>query len=243
MLATFGVAGIFAFIFYVESWWNPDFGRESKRRLVSFSVGAAVTYVFIHLLPELAAASERFVELDERRALPFPHLRVYGAALAGFMLFYGLEHMVRWVHVSSETAEQREEAIHLRILTASYALYVFAVCYAMAHEARIGSGELALYALAMGLHFFGFAHGLQRDSRGAYERFGRHVLAAAALFGWAVALLPIPESVAYTMLGFAAGVLIMNTVTSELAGLAEGRFFPFLAGGVAYAFLLLLLDS
>lgn len=241
-LETLGAAAVFVLIFYAESWWKPNFGGETKRRLVSFSVGMAVAYVFVHLLPELATTTAEFVELDEARELPFPHLRVYVAALLGFMLFYGLENMVRWAGATqAEAGEEREETIHLKILTASYALYVFVVCYVMAHEIRSGSGELALYAFAMGLHFLGFAYGLRRDSSRMYLQWGRHVLAAAALLGWATALLlPLPESFAYTLLGFVAGVLIMDTVTSELAGQAEGRFFPFLTGGVAYTCILML---
>ncbi len=246
-LATLAAAIVFALIFYSQSWLRLKFGHETRRRVVSFSVGMAVAYVFVHLLPELAATSSEFVELDAARELPFPHLRIYAAALLGFMLFYGLENMVRWSHVSDVAAEAEaeagEESIRLRILTASYALYVFVVCYVMAHEARVGDGALALYALAMGLHFLGFAYGLRRDNSTIYRRWGRHVLAGAALLGWAVALLlPFSDSVSYTLLGFVAGVLIMDTVTSELAGQAEGRFPAFLAGGVAYTLILLLVD-
>ena len=245
-LATFGAAAVFVLIFYAESWWQPKLGREVTRRVVSFSVGMAVAYVFVHLLPELATTTAEFVELDEARELPFPQLRVYVAALLGFMLFYGLENMVNWARLAQaeggeERGEELGETVHLKILTASYALYVFVVCYVMAHEIRSGSGELALYAFAMGLHFLGFAYGLRRDSSKTYLRWGRHVLAAAALLGWATALLlPLPESFAYTLLGFVAGVLIMDTVTSELAGQAEGRFFAFLTGGIAYTFILVL---
>ena len=168
-LATFGAAAVFVLIFYAESWWKPSFGGETTRRLVSFSVGMAVAYVFVHLLPELATTTAEFVELDEARELPFPHLRIYVAALLGFMLFYGLENMVNWARVAQaeggeERGEELGETVHLKILTASYALYVFVVCYVMAHEIRSGSGELALYAFAMGLHFLGFAYGLRRDS-------------------------------------------------------------------------------
>ena len=241
-LETFGAAAVFVLIFYAESWWRPNFGGQTKRRLVSFSVGMAVAYVFVHLLPELATTTAEFVELEEARELPFPQLRVYVAALLGFMLFYGLENMVRWGGTAqTEAGEERAETIHLKILTVSYALYVFVVCYVMAHEIRSGSGELALYAFAMGLHFLGFAYGLRRDSSKTYQQWGRHVLAAAALLGWATALLvPLPEFLAYTLLGFVAGVLIMDTVTSELAGQAEGRFFPFLTGGIVYTFILML---
>ena len=241
-LATFGAATVFVVIFYAESWWQLKLGHEVTRRIVSFSVGMAVAYVFVHLLPELATTTAELMELDEARELPFPQLRIYVAALLGFMLFYGLENMVSWARVThAESGEEHEETIHLKILTASYALYVFVVCYVLAHEIRSGAGELALYAFAMGLHFLGFAYGLRRDSSRTYQRWGRHVLAAAALLGWVIALLlPLPEFFAYTLLGFVAGVLIMDTVTSELAGQAEGRFVAFLTGGIVYTLILLL---
>jgi hypothetical protein len=242
-LATLSAAAAFLLIFYAESWWQPQLGRELTRRVVSFSVGMAVAYVFVHLLPELAAATVEFVDLDQARELPFPHLRIYGAALLGFMIFYGLENMVRWPRVMGEVEQERAETVHIKILTFSYALYVFVVCNAMTHQFRLGGGELALYAFAMGLHFLGFAYGLRRDSSKLYARWGRHLLATAALVGWATALLvPIPESFAYTLLGFVAGVLIMDTVTSELAGQAQGRFFAFLTGGVTYTIVLLFVD-
>jgi hypothetical protein len=243
-LATLGAAAIFVLIFYGESWWRLRVNPETTRRIVSFSTGMAVAYVFVHLLPELAAATSELVEISEERGLPFADLMVYSAALLGFMLFYGLENMVSWSRLTHAEGgqEHARKRIRLRVLTGSYALYVFVVCYVMAHEMRAGGGQLALYALAMGLHFLGFAYALRRDSDTAYRQRGRHVLAAAALLGWAVALLlPVPEAFAYTLLGFVAGVLIMDTVTSELAGEAEGRFSAFLAGGAVYTVVLLLI--
>ena len=99
-LATFGAAAVFVLIFYAESWWQLELGREVTRRIVSFSVGMAVAYVFVHLLPELATTTAELMELDEARELPFPQLRIYVAALLGFMLFYGLENMVSWARVT-----------------------------------------------------------------------------------------------------------------------------------------------
>ena len=245
-LATFGAAAVFVLIFYAESWWQLKLGREVTRRVVSFSVGMAVAYVFVHLLPELATTTAELIELDEARELPFPQLadlrrcpaRIHALLRAREHGELGARDRGR---ARRRSGEELEETVHLKILTASYALYVFVVCYVMAHEIRSGSGELALYAFAMGLHFLGFAYGLRRDNSRTYLRWGRHVLAAAALLGWATALLlPLPESFAYTLLGFVAGVLIMDTVTSELAGQAEGRFFAFLTGGIVYTFILLL---
>jgi len=244
-LATLAAAAIFAFIFYGESWWQwPKKGQPGSRRVVSFSAGIAVAYVFIHLLPELAAASVEFVEATAEHALPFPRHRVHGTALLAFVLFYGLAHMVNWARLGGgHGGEEEAEGIHFRLLAGSYALYVFVVSYLMAHQMEAGGGQLALYAVAMGLHFLGLAYSLRGDCQPLYDSWGRHALAGAAIAGWAVALLaPLPESAAFTLLGFVAGAVIMNTMTSELPEEKEGRFFAFLAGAVVYTAVLLLID-
>ena len=245
-LAILGAAAVFALIFYGRVLVAAEIrAQETRRRVVSFSTGMAVAYVFVHLLPELAAATSEFVEISEERELPFADLMVYGAALLGFMLFYGLENMVSWSRLTHPRAVQTaREGARIRSAGADRFLRALRLRRLLRDGARVraGGGQLALYALAMGLHFLGFAYALRRDSDTAYQQRGRHVLAAAALLGWAVALLlPVPEAFAYTLLGFVAGVLIMDTVTSELAGEAEGRFPAFLAGGAVYTVVLLLI--
>jgi hypothetical protein len=245
MLATLAAAAIFAVIFYYQSWWRwPTEGQRGHRRLISFSAGMAVAYVFVHLLPELATASEEFVEATEGRGLAFAHHRVHLAALLGFILFYGLQHMVSWSPQGQGQGNQHAaHGIRYRILGGSYALYVFIVSYLMAHNMEAGEGRLALFALAMGLHFLGLAHGLRHESHALYESWGKHVLAGAAIIGWAVAFLaPLPESTTHTLLGFVAGSVIMNTATSELPKEKEGRFLAFLIGGLVYAGFLVLIS-
>ncbi len=260
---TLAAAAIFAAIFYYLPLWHPDGpaqGQSGYRRVVSISGGAAVAYVFVHLLPELNAAKETFVGATATLGLPFPELRVYGAALLGFMLFYGLEHLVTWSSLRAARTkvqvgvgagageivlsadEDATEGFHTRVLIGSYALYAFVIAYGMAHTMEAGGGQLALFAIAMGLHFVGVVHGLRRECRRLYDTWGRRLLAAAALAGWAVALLwPLGQGAATTLLGFVAGSVIMNTVTLELPGRKDGRFFAFLAGGISYSAVLLLI--
>jgi hypothetical protein len=241
-LATLGAAALFVLIFYGEAWWRlPRLGTRRSRQFVSFSAGMAVAYVFVRLLPELATATAELVEISGEDALPFVQIRVYCAALLGFMTFYGLEHMSTRSSVAH--AEGEGESTGQRMLTGSYALYVFVVCYLMAHEMRAGGGQLVLYALAMGLHFLGFAYSLHRDDPTTYDDWGRKVLAVAALGGWAVALArPLPESFSHILLGFVGGALIMDTVTSELAEQSEGQFLPFVSGAAIYTVVLSLTE-
>ncbi len=248
VLATFAGAVVFAAIFYLQPALRfPARGQRGYRRVISFSAGMAVAYVFVHLLPELGEASERVVRATEELGLPFSELLVYAAALIGFMLFYGLEHLaagarLRQPERHTQEPEAASEGFHLRTMTVSYAMYVLVVSYVMTHTMEVGRGQLALFATAMGLHFLGAGYGLRREGRALYDMWGRRVLAAAALAGWAIALLVSPgEHTGNLLLGFVAGALIMNTATNELPGEKDGRFGAFVSGGMIYAAVLLLI--
>ena len=265
-LATLAAAAVLAAVFYLQPSYGhaPSPRQRGYRRFVSFSGGAALAYVFLRLLPELSEAAGNVARETADLGLPFPELRVYEAALLGFMIFYGLEHLVAWsdlraarrpnhqpaavarafVDVAPPDEGNEADTFSLRVLTGSYVLYVCVVSYTMAHTMEAGGGQLAFFAIAMGLHFVGVAHGLRRESRALYDTWGRYLLAAAPLVGWMVAFfLPPGDAAVNMLLGFVAGSLIMNTVTLELPGRKDGRFFWFLIGGAAYAAVLLLTNS
>ncbi len=261
--ATLAAAAVLAAIFYFQPSHGraPSPTRRGYRRFVSFSGGTALAYVFVRLLPELSETADNMARATAHLALPLPELRVYEAALLGFMLFYGLEHLVAWsdlraarrikhqpaavahaiVDIAPPDEGNEADTFPLRVLTVSYALYAFVVSYSMAHTMEVGGGQLALFTIAMGLHFIGVKHGLRRERQALYDTWGRYLLAAAPVLGWVVALfLPLGDATANLLLGFVAGSLIMNTMTLELPGKKDGKFFSFLAGGVAYTAVLLL---
>jgi hypothetical protein len=66
-----------------------------ERATGSFAGGLAVAYVFLHLLPEIAAGNESIGEALSRVLNPTPltDLAIFLVALAGFTAFYGLERL------------------------------------------------------------------------------------------------------------------------------------------------------
>lgn len=226
------------------------------RAFVSFAAGISIAYVFIDLLPELAEAGEHVSE----------HL-VLTAALAGFVVFYGLERLVRWAgaeppgpsvgpvpgpiaadeagltaaskaaHEAAEIDERTDYAIKLAGLSA----YAGLVVYLMVTAFRGGSEDaLLLYLVAMVFHFLAMRHSLRFEHPDAYDRRGRFVLAGACLAGWAVGwFFQVPGTVEALLLGFLGGMLIMNTTVMELPSEKEGRFGAFALGAFLYAGLLL----
>ncbi|QNN53460.1 hypothetical protein [Nocardioides mesophilus] len=83
-----------------------------QRATVSFAGGLAVSYVFLHLLPELAEGNENLKELFGEGGSPTPllELGIFFVALVGFCLFYGLERLAERVTGGQAASVARELA-------------------------------------------------------------------------------------------------------------------------------------
>jgi hypothetical protein len=237
---TFCLAVLFAAIFvFGEKLFAGS--RVHKRRALSVAGGVAVAYVFVHLLPELARAGETFVEITADQPLPWPEHRVYAAALVGFVLFYGLEHLVHWFRHSGHREKAgsgvRDPILILHI--GGFALYVGLISYLMVRGIDEREVPVLLYGTAMGLHFLSTGHSLHHEHGRGYDIRGRWALALAALGGWVCGVLvELPKPVAITLLGLVSGGVVMNSMIAELPGEKDGRFVPFCLGAAAYAVLL-----
>ena len=218
--------------------------RLSPRTAISLGAGVSTAYVFVHMLPELGEAGEAFVAATVHMRLPVPELRIYGAALAGFLVFYGLENLVTWSRQSAgagpaDDGKAPRPVVLLHI--AGFTGYVGLVSYLMVRGVRDRPVPLAFYAVAMALHFLGVDHALRREHGAAYDRAGRFVLAGAALAGWGIgALAELSRPAVITGLGIVSGGVVMNSMVMELPGEKDGRFWPFVGGAVSYAALLAL---
>jgi hypothetical protein len=219
--------------------------KAHRRRWLSLGAGIATAYVFVHLLPELSRVQDIFAKATAGRGLPFPESRVYTSALAGFILMYGMEHLVSISRKRAEEgdgAAKEERNFVARVHMGGFFLYCALVSYTMSRESERGIHFLIFYLVAMSLHFLGSDHALRREYGGWYDNRGKWILAGGVLAGWCVALLsPLSIEVLATLMGFVGGGVVMNSLIAELPKEKEGRFWPFCAGAAAYAVLLLLL--
>jgi hypothetical protein len=213
-----------------------------RSRWLSMAGGVAVAYIFLHVLPELAAHQERVAETASGR-IGLSEDLVYLTALLGLSAFYGLERAVR----GSKAAQAREgeEAqadpgtfwLHL----GSFAVYNVLIGCLLLHREEAGLLSLLFYFVAMALHFVTNDFGLREDYRERYDRIGRWLLAAAVAIGWLLGLLTTLPAVAGSFLfAFLAGGVVLNVLKEELPEERQSRFWPFGAGAAAYAALLLL---
>lgn len=245
-IGPFAAAAVFAAVFLFGSdVLIPPFFRRHQRKVLSFGAGVTIAYVFVHLLPELEAARAVLVRTGEDRLLPFPALRVYLAALIGFMLYYVLQHMVTWAQtpLGSQAAEGQEDHRGRLVHAAGFLAYVWLAGYLAVRSLEEGTTRIALYAAALGLHFLSVDFSLGREYGPWYKRSARYAFFAAPLAGWATGLaVGLSRPLTAALLGFISGGIIMNAMVSELPKEKEGRLWYFLFGGAFYTALLIILS-
>ena len=240
---------------HVFGWRMRFLSVEPRSRWLSAAGGVAVAYVFVHLLPELAAHQDEFREAV--RTGPFAALEahVYLIALLGLTMFYGLERMVKETvgprrrpgdaaagrpgrPPPAENEHPAPGVFWLHI--ASYGVYNALVGYLLLHREQPGLRSLLFYAVAMGLHFVVNDRGLEAEHGALYRRYGRWVVAGATLLGWALgAVTEIHRLLIGALFAFLAGGVVLNVLKEELPQERQSRFWAFAAGAAGYAALLL----
>jgi hypothetical protein len=232
--AIFLLACVFLFGKYLRT--SPS---RHPRRWLSAAAGASVAYVFVRALPEMSEAQDVFTRVTFHRGLPFPELRVYTAALIGFLFFYGLENMVLRSGVPRRAQREPAARSTYRLQLGGFAAYGSLVGYLMVHQRSLPT---LLYLIAMALHFLAVERSFEREYGPIYDRSGRWLLAAAIVAGGSAGIFTsMSEELLATLLGLNSGGVIINSMIMELPSEKEGRFWPFCLGAIAYSLLLLLI--
>lgn len=237
-------AGLLAAVFALGA-GSGRAGAEavSQRRrllLVSAAAGVSVAYVFVDLLPELAAQN-RVLRQAGGESMPFAEQRIYLLALISFVVMYGLEHLVL------ARREQRRHALENYHRDGIYWLHLIGFA---AYGALIGSLlvereergllSLALYTFAMAVHFVVVNHSLSEEHGELYRRHGHWVLAASVIFGWGLGRLePLSDAGFARLFALLAGGVIITSLRAELPDDRRGRFWPFCGSAVGFSALLI----
>jgi len=210
---------------------------RDHRTLVSFSAGATAAYVFVHLLPEMHGARRMLAE-SATVTLRYEGMAIYFLALVGFLVFYGLNHLRTQPEAGGKQTTRDVTAWRIQIW--GFAAYVALMSYLLVHSMEGGITQIVLYAIAVALHLLGIDHSLRERHGEIYDRVGRYLLAAGCVLGWGVSLvLVLSASVLALLVAFISGSIIMNSLITELPTREDGRFLPFLAGGLIYGLILL----
>jgi hypothetical protein len=214
----------------------------SRRRWISAAAGVSVAYVFVDVLPEMAEQNKVITAAAGSAGL-FAEQRIYMLALLSFVILYGLQHMVlsareaRRGAVEQGRGRDRVYLLHL----AGFGGYSALIGYLLVERVERGVAALVVYTLAMAIHFLIVNHALSKEHGSAYRGGGHWWLAAAVLAGWAAgAMMPLSGIAFARLFAVLAGGVVITSIGAELPGDREGRFWPFCAGAMSFALLLLM---
>jgi len=204
--------------------------RHAHGAWLSVSAGAALAYVFVHLLPKLALNQEKFVGVPVSEAFGFLRHHMYLVALAGLVATYWMEsETARATH--SEHANQGMPARALALLIVGYGLYFLLLGYVVADVPRPELPAYLLIGAVLTLHVGGMTHGLRMEHPRSYDGLLRWVYAAATLLGWIIGTATrLPETTTLVWSSFTAGGITITAIREELQPHTHARFLPFLLG-------------
>jgi hypothetical protein len=241
-LRTGCAALLFAAVFAVGGSAHPlQRWVDDRRSIVSFGAGMSAAYVFVHVMPELHGA--RTVVSESVEGLRFDGMATYFLALIGFLVFYGLEHLGKRgrEHGPDEALPEVESASPAyRIHVGGFAIYIWLMGYLLVHNLEGTPLSTLLFGTAIAFHLLSVEHSLRTEYGATYARRGRYLLAVMAPLGWlAGQLVTLPRLATALMVAFVSGAVIVNSAVMELPDEKDGRFLPFLAGGLIYGSILL----
>ncbi len=218
-----------------------NFTALPRSKWLSFAGGVSVAYIFVHLLPELAAWQK--VLKEESETLSFLRHHSYLIALIGLAVFYGLERAAKVSSESHRETENEELPPNIRIFwlhIISFALYNALIGYLLLHREDDNTASLVWFTVAMAFHFLVNDYGLSDHYHNVYRRKGRWIVAFAILGGWLLGTLTaLPEVSVSILFAFVAGSTILNVLKEELPEERKSNFWSFAVGCLVYSTLLL----
>lgn len=210
-----------------------------RSRWLSFAGGVGVSYVFLHILPELNQHQEILTNalgVSDKAAEAW----IYLIALAGLTLFYGLERAVKTSRKAN--AKDRIESEILWVHIVSFGIYNILIGYLLLHRQETGVWPLITYAAAMSLHFVTNDFGLRQDQKEQYDDAGRWIIAGAVVSGWVLGVfVSLPQMIVGVLFAFLAGGVVLIVLKEELPEERQSRFWPFALGVASYAALLIVI--
>lgn len=217
-------------------------GRVPRSRFLSFEAGVAVSYVFVHLLPELSEYQEAVAEQVANPVLRYIENQIYIVAMGGLVLFYVIEQLVRKANHDQRMKDTEEPgSVVFWLQMASFFLYNAIIGYLLVRgEFSLPLG-LLFYFLALGVHFVTNDWSLRRHHKEAYDKYGRTLLSLSPVIGWTAGVFAEISIVRLSVLqAFIAGGVILNVMKEELPEEQQSSITSFLGGVTGYTILLLL---
>ena len=240
LISILGVA-VLSTIHLIGHHFDRVFDRISRVRWLSFAGGVSLSYVFLHLIPEL---EQQRIEVSERfsSTLQLHSELVHLVALVGAVVFFGLHRQTRTGSQRVQRAATRLFDITFWISIGSFALYNALITHSIHRRAEIDFAAVLVFVLAMTMHFVVNDYGMRRRFFAAYQHTGRWLLALAVIAGWLSGFMIDTGDVLFLIiLAFLAGGTVIHVLSEELPEGRGSNFATFLSGVAIYSAVLIIL--
>ena len=183
------------------------------RRISSLAGGVAVSYVFLHMLPDLVESRDAIHVLLEKTTnmSPFKDLAVFALALLGFEIFYILERLCA-------QKDTKEKNITYRLDLGKYFIYNLLITYTLLVRIETGVNYAILFSIAMGFHFVLTDNYFSRYYPRLFKRKSHLFLLFGLLLGFLLAtIFPVNVLASAFLTAFLAGAILYNAFAEEIA--------------------------
>jgi hypothetical protein len=221
------------------------FAERVGNPFLDLLAGISVAYVFVDVLPHLAAKQDK-IDLSALDAFVPGGFVIYLIALAGFCFYLTAELVLTESRGNPRQAylEVLGEPWPAWILASSIWIYSVFVGYMFTEQTGGGYEPLFIIACAMAAHFIGLHHVFCSRNPTMYATKFRIAYCGGPLLGCVLGLVTEPP---YTVLacGFAwmAGGLVSSAMSQELPRVKNRRqLFFFCLGAALFALLILLAE-
>ena len=199
---------------------------KTQDALASAGGGAAIAYIFVHLMPELAVGGRELTELDLAQYTPTPitEAGLFLIAMVGMVVFFVLDARTEQGRSSTNSSFR----IHLLSFGSVSAIYA----YTLPSLVTTGLDYALLFTVVIGAHLLLADRALARShpQRFAHETRWVGIAAVAAGLLAAYVLPPADEYLLACATAFLGGVLLMTTFREELPSASRARIPWFLLG-------------
>lgn len=206
---------------------------DRPSRWLGVSAGAALAYVFVYLLPKLAATQAKLEALLDGHWIHLLRNETYLLALSGLVTYLWLASLNDRLDDGGSRPDARLPRSRLLLYLSGWGLYSLLIGLLIAELPRPDPVSLLLTTLVLGLHFTGIDAGIRQASPQTYDRTLRWVFIAAILLGWVIGASTSAFRVTFLLLSaFVGGGTIITAIREELSHANHGGLLPFFIGVV-----------
>jgi hypothetical protein len=221
-----------------------QFETVKSRGWISFSAGASVAYVFVHVFPEIGIFQQNMLGHTggHGQAVPFLSQPLYLAALAGLCLSFLLNSIdSRFSEEDSRVLSQHHHYMKLFWTRAAlYGVYNILVAYIVTQRHGEGFLNNLFIAVALIFHFVVINIKFREMYFEFYQKYVSWLAVAGLFLGWILGVaVKLPDAIVSTTFAFIGGMITYVALKSELSETENQAPYYFLAGAFIYSLLIL----